>query len=196
MDIGCAYGPFLKAACEKGYNPFGTDISEDAIDYVKKELNFPATVAGFPNINTTDEFGHGEFDVVTMWYVIEHFKNLDTVLSKINSILKTGGIFAFSTPSGEGISALSNKEHFYRISPTDHYSVWEPSKANKILNKYGFKVVKIVSTGHHPERFPEIKKSGAKKDSLQWKLVEKKSRIKKLGDTVEIYCRKINDYEK
>ena len=196
LDIGCAYGPFLKAACEKGYNPFGTDISEDAIDYVKKELNFPATVAGFPNINTTDEFGHGEFDVVTMWYVIEHFKNLDTVLSKINSILKTGGIFAFSTPSGEGISALSDKEHFYKISPTDHYSVWEPSKANKILNKYGFKVVKIVSTGHHPERFPEIKKSGAKKDSFQWKFVEKKSRIKKLGDTVEIYCRKINDYEK
>ena len=37
---------------------------------------------------------------------------------------------------------------------------------------------------------------GAKKDSFQWKFVEKKSRIKKLGDTVEIYCRKINDYEK
>lgn len=196
LDIGCAYGPFLKAAQEKDYNPFGTDISEDAINYVKNELNFPATVAGFPEINTTDEFGHGKFDVVTMWYVIEHFKNLDTVLSKINSIVKIGGIFAFSTPSGEGISAVSDKDHFYQISPTDHFSVWEPSKANKILKKYGFKIVKIVSTGHHPERFPEIKKSGAKKDSIQWKIIEHKSHLKKLGDTVEIYCRKISEYEK
>ncbi|MCQ2589402.1 MAG: bifunctional glycosyltransferase/class I SAM-dependent methyltransferase [Treponema sp.] len=196
LDIGCAYGPFLKAASEKGYTPFGTDISEDAIEYVKKELQFPASVAGFPEINTEQAFGHAQFDVVTMWYVIEHFKNLDAVLSKVNKIVKNGGVFAFSTPSGEGVSAISDKDHFYQISPTDHYSVWEPGKANKALKKYGFKIVKVVSTGHHPERFPSIKKSGAQKGSLQWKAVDKYSKARKLGDTVEIYCRKISEYDK
>ena len=196
LDIGCAYGPFLQASYEKGFCPFGTDICDDAIDYVKKQLNFPAVTSCFPNINTLQEFGHEKFDVVTMWYVIEHFKNLDEVLIKVNQILKKGGIFAFSTPSAQGISALSDKNHFFNISPTDHYSVWERTKANNILKKYGFVVEKTVSTGHHPERFPVIKKSGAKKGSFQWKLIEKISRAKKLGDTVEIYCRKIVDYEK
>ena len=188
LDIGCAYGPFLDAANDSKMNVFGTDISEDAIQSVQNKLKFPAVCSAYPQINTEEEFGIQEFDVVTMWYVIEHFKDLDKVLRKTASIVKKGGVFAFSTPSGEGISAKSNKDLFYKQSPTDHFTIWEPSKANKILSKYGFKVVKIVSTGHHPERFPEIKKSGAKPGSLQWKLIDKKSHMQKLGDTVEIYC--------
>ena len=191
FDIGCAYGPFLSAASDSAFNSFGTDISDDAISYVQTKLKFPAVCSAFPEIDTAEEFGIAQFDVVTMWYVIEHFKDLGSVLRKVSSIVKKGGVFAFSTPSGEGISAVSNKDHFYQISPTDHYTIWEPSRASEILKQFGFKVVKIVSTGHHPERFPSIKNSNAKAGSARWIAVEKLSRLKKLGDTVEIYCRKI-----
>ncbi len=230
LDIGCAYGPFLSAALEYKMNVFGTDISQEAVDSVSQKLKIPAVCSSYPQINTDEEFGIQQFDVVTMWYVIEHFTDLDKVLRKTSSIVKKGGIFAFSTPSGEGISASSDKNHFYEISPSDHYTVWEPSKANKLLKKYGFKVVKIVSTGHHPERFPSIKKRIAdgttdvshqsdfakkgtidvshqechqqttnvshssakvKKGSFWWKTIDIVSHIKKLGDTVEIYCKKI-----
>lgn len=191
LDIGCAYGPFLSAAADYNMNPFGTDISEEAVAYVQKELHYPATCSVFPDFEADKEFGLAEFDVVTMWYVIEHFKNLDEVLRKVSSITKTGGIFAFSTPSGEGVSAVSDRNNFYKISPSDHFTIWEPSKAAMILKKYGFEVVKIVSTGHHPERFPSIKKRGTKKDSLSWKIIEMLSKYKKLGDTFEIYCKKI-----
>ncbi len=138
-----------------------------------------------------EDFGIMQFDAVTMWFVIEHFKNLGTVLKKVNSILKTGGIFAFSTPSGSGISAVTSMDNFCLNSPSDHFTIWEPKNAAKILRKFGFSVEKIVSTGHHPERFPAIKKSGAQRDSIQWKLTDQLSRRKKLGDTVEIYCKKI-----
>ena len=43
--------------------------------------------------------------------IIEHFKDLDSVLSKISELVKEGGIFAFATPSGEGISAKSDLDH-------------------------------------------------------------------------------------
>ncbi len=191
LDIGCAYGPFLAAAAEKGMNPFGTDISEDAISYVQQKLKYPAVCSAFPELDTAEEFGIAQFDIVTMWYVIEHFKDLGSVLRKVSSLVKKGGIFAFSTPSGEGISAKSDKDHFYQISPTDHYTIWEPSRADAILRRFGFKVERVVSTGHHPERFPEMKKSAAKPGSLKWKLLMARSHAKKLGDTVEIYCKKI-----
>ena len=191
LDIGCAYGPFLAAAADNGLNPFGTDIAEDAVTYVQQKLKYPAVCSAFPEIDTAEEFGISQFDVVTMWYVIEHFKDLGSVLRKVSSLVKKGGVFAFSTPSGEGISAVSDKDHFYEISPTDHYTVWEPGRADSILRKFGFKVERIVSTGHHPERFPSIKKSGAKPGSLKWKLTDALSRAKKLGDTVEIYCKKL-----
>lgn len=189
LDIGCAYGPFLAAASEKGLVPFGTDISQEAVDFVKKELHFPATCSNFPEIDTEKEFGISKFDIITMWYVIEHFKDLDSVLSKVKGLMKVNGIFAFSTPCGEGISAKSDKDNFYHNSPSDHYSVWEPSKAGKILKKYGFTIVKVISTGHHPERFPYIKKTGAKKGSIKWEFINKLSKAQKLGDTVEIYTK-------
>ncbi|MBO4533559.1 MAG: methyltransferase domain-containing protein [Treponema sp.] len=190
LDIGCAYGPSLAAAQENDLNPFGTDISEDAVQYVKNELHFPACCSAFPDMDSEKEFGISKFDSISMWYVIEHFKDLDSVLSKVSSIIRDGGIFAFATPSGEGVSAKSNPDNFYKISPTDHFSIWEPHRAQKILGRYGFEVVKIVSTGHHPERFPSIKDSNSDKDSMKWKLVDKYSRLMQLGDTVEIYCRK------
>ena len=190
LDIGCAYGPFLSAASDSGLNPFGTDISEDAVSYIKKHLHFPASCSAFPDIDTVSEFGISQFDAVTMWYVIEHFKDLDSVLNKVSSILKKGGIFAFSTPSGEGMSAKSDSDNFYQISPTDHFSIWEPSRAWKILQKYGFTVEKVISTGHHPERFPSIKKSNSQPGSLKWRYIDRISRLKNLGDTMEIYCRK------
>ena len=127
-----------------------------------------------------------------MWYVIEHFKDLDSVLKKVNEILKIGGTFAFSTPCGEGVSGKSDIHNFYQISPADHYTIWEITRAAPILEKYGFAIKKIVSTGHHPERFPIIKKTGAEKGSLLWKIVDKISHLRRLGDTVEIYCKKID----
>lgn len=191
LDIGCAYGPFLAAAQENNFNPFGTDISDDAVTYVQQKLKYPAVCSAFPAIDTAEEFSIAQFDVVTMWYVIEHFKDLGSVLRKVSSLVRKGGIFAFSTPSGEGISAVSDKDHFYEISPTDHYTIWEPSRAGTILKLFGFKIERIVSTGHHPERFPYIKKTGAQPGSLKWNLIDAMSHARGLGDTVEIYCRKI-----
>ncbi len=193
LDIGCAMGPFLDAANDAGWQVFGTDISKDAVEYVQRTLNFPAVCASFPEFNPEKEFGITQFDAVTMWYVIEHFQNLDNVLKAVSKIVKKDGIFAFSTPSASGVSSKYHRDNFFKQSPADHYTLWEPENAKLILRKYGFKVVKIVSTGHHPERFPFIQKHGYKKESLAFKLVNRMSHVMNLGDTFEIYCKKIND---
>ena len=164
LDIGCAFGPYLDAANDAGWQVFGTDISKEAVDYVQNTLHYPATSAKFPDFDPVEEFGVKNFDAVTMWYVIEHFQDLDSVLKGVSRILKTGGIFGFSTPSASGVSGRFNTQSFFQNSPSDHYTLWEPGRAASILKKYGFKLCKIVSTGHHPERFPNMK--GQKSTSL------------------------------
>ena len=192
LDIGCALGPFLDAANDSGWQVFGTDISEDAVNYVKTNLQYPAVRSVFPEIDVSAEFGVEQFDAVTMWFVIEHFQNVDSVLSAISKIVKPGGIFAFSTPSASGVSARYNTQSFFEQSPCDHYTLWEPSRTGAILRKYGFEVVQIVSTGIHPERFPSAKKKNLKEKSLEFGLLKFASRAFKLGDTFEVYCRKVN----
>lgn len=185
LDIGCAYGPFLAAAAQSGWRCYGTDISEDAVTYVRDTLGFQSVTAAYPDLDV-DELGSKTFGAVTMWYVIEHFEDLDAVLSKTAELLPSGGIFAFGTPAGHGVSKAYTPEKFFIQSPADHYSIWDKKSCRKILSKYGFRVVKIVSTGHHPERFPlkRVPESG----SFIYRLLDLFSRMRGLGDTFEVYC--------
>ena len=193
LDVGCAYGPFLSAAHDAGWNVFGTDISENAVEYVAETLQYKACKAAFPDIDTAKEFETEKFDALTMWYVIEHFQNLVPVLKKVNSLVKKGGIFAFSTPSASGVSAKFKKEKFFEQSPVDHYSLWQPELCSSILRKFGFKVEKIVSTGQHPERFPYYEKHEYKTKGFMYRLLSFYSSAAALGDTFEIYCVKVKD---
>ena len=127
-----------------------------------------------------------QFDALTMWFVIEHFQNLDAVLKGASKLVKTGGIFAFSTPSASGVSARFSPQKFFLQSPADHFTLWEPSRAASILRRYGFRVVKIVYTGHHPERFPKLAKSRAKPTSFRFSLFSAVSHFFGLGDTFEV----------
>lgn len=185
LDIGCAYGPFLAAAAQSGWRCYGTDISEDAVTYVRDTLGFQSVQAAYPSLNT-DELGSKSFGAVTMWFVIEHFEDLDAVLSKTAELLPEGGIFAFGTPAGHGVSMTYTPEKFFAQSPSDHYSIWDKKSCRKILSKYGFRVVRIVSTGHHAERFPLRKKPAA--GSLKFRMLTALSRMRHLGDTFEVYC--------
>ena len=191
LDIGCALGPFLDAANDSGWHVFGTDVARDAVEYVQNTLRYPALLASFPEADVAAEFGVDKFDAVTMWYVIEHFQNLDSVLKAVSKIVKKGGIFAFSTPSAAGVSGKYNTQTFFEQSPSDHYTLWEPKSAPSILKKYGFKVVRIVSTGIHPERFPSMRSKEINTSSFKYNMLKNISRLFNLGDTFEVYCRKV-----
>jgi 2-polyprenyl-3-methyl-5-hydroxy-6-metoxy-1,4-benzoquinol methylase len=109
-----------------------------------------------------------------MWYVIEHLTGLRAALAQVNALLEPGGVFAFSTPSFAGISRRKSLTAFLRNSPGDHWTIWDPRRCKKMLAAYGFKVKKIVVTGHHPERFNKMI-----------------SRVLGLGDTFECYAIKV-----
>ncbi|UTC58314.1 methyltransferase domain-containing protein [Treponema sp. OMZ 305] len=204
LDVGCAYGPFLAAAKESGWNPVGTDISAEAVHYVCKMLQLPACQAPFPvlparfpftvektfteqhNQSLSIPLESGGFSAVTMWFVIEHFQDLNSVLQKVSDLLIGGGIFAFSTPALSGVTGRWNRRLFFAQSPTDHYTIWDRRQAKKQLERYGFTVKKIVSIGHHPERFPHAAK--IKKGGFRWNILMLVSKLFKLGDSMELYA--------
>ena len=186
LDIGCAYGPFLAAAKEEGFSPTGIDPAQDAVKYVNEKLGIPAIHSMFP-VSLSDSF-----DVITLWYVIEHFKDCVSVLSEIKKLLKPNGILAFSTPSFSGISGRASLENFLSASPADHFTIWSPKMVKKALALCGFKVKKIVVIGHHPERFPVLEKLAKSKKGLVYSILLAYSKLFGLGDTFEVYAVKVD----
>jgi len=186
VDIGCAYGPFLDAAREAGLPGYGVDVSSGAVSYVRKKLGIPALCASFESV------ARGSLPrrirAITMWYVIEHFTGTDLVLRKAASLLPPGGVFAFSTPNGRGISGRLDPLRFLKNSPADHFTVFSPRGLRRLLSGYGLELRAVRVTGHHPERFPGILGRSADQHPGLYRLVRGMSKLFGLGDTFEAYA--------
>jgi 2-polyprenyl-3-methyl-5-hydroxy-6-metoxy-1,4-benzoquinol methylase len=193
LDVGCAYGPFLQAASEQGFRAHGLDVAGEAVRYVREELGIPCGEGDFSAEGGLEQIQGAElgFDIITMWYVIEHFRNCGAVLRRVNALLPRGGIFAFSTPNAAGISARRNRTRFLKNSPRDHHTVWRPRSTAGILRRYGFQLRRVAVTGHHGERFPWP--GALAPDSAIASGFSALSRLLRLGDTFEAYAVKQED---
>jgi len=190
LDIGCAYGPFLAAAKEEGFSPTGIDPAKDAVQHVNEKLGIRAIHSLFPVSDSS--FAPASFDVITLWYVLEHFHDCVTVLKEIKKLLKPNGILAFSTPSYTGVSGRHSLYKFLSVSPADHFTIWSPKMCKKALRLAGFKLKKIIVAGHHPERFPLPGKFTNSKKSPVYRLLLAVSKLFGLGDTFEVYAMNID----
>jgi 2-polyprenyl-3-methyl-5-hydroxy-6-metoxy-1,4-benzoquinol methylase len=183
LDIGCAYGPFLREARDAGFQAWGLEIAPEAVDYVNTELSGISARVGNIEEPSSEALFSEPFDVVSFWYVIEHMQRLDEVLPRVARMLNPGGMLCLATPCGRGISGLKDQEEFLRRSPEDHYSVWTRASARRILRRHGFGRIRFRSTGHHPERFPRLLCL-----LLPFSLRAGISRLFGLGDSIEIYA--------
>ena len=186
LDIGCAYGPFLDAAKDSGMPGYGVDVSADAVDYVRRNLRIPALCSAFEKVERRSL--PRRISVVTLWYVIEHFKDTDLALRKAASLLPHGGVLAFSTPNGRGISARRGCARFLEDSPADHFTIFSPRGLRTLLAGYGLELRRIRVTGHHPERFPGTIGRAAQRSGRAFRIIAAVSRLLRLGDTFEAYA--------
>jgi 2-polyprenyl-3-methyl-5-hydroxy-6-metoxy-1,4-benzoquinol methylase len=186
LDIGCAYGPFLQVAAESGMQPFGIDVSAEAVGYVTDTLKLPAWAGSVLDADPELMFGRKEFDIVALWYVIEHFSDLQSLMSRIAGWVRPGGVLAFATPNLMGVSGRRNRDTFLDQSPRDHHTILSPRSARNIISEHGFRVRRVVSTGHHPERYPSVRR---------WRLPGRAammhSRLFGMGDTFELYAERL-----
>jgi SAM-dependent methyltransferase len=184
LDIGCAYGAFLLSASRAGFEVLGLDPAEDAAAYVRDSLKLSALHGFFPG---GGEAGRAPFSVITLWYVIEHLRDPAAALEEARRLLGDGGVLAFSTPSFSGVSGKKSPASFLEKSPPDHWTIWRPGICRRILKFHGFRLKRIVVTGHHPERFPLLGRFCGTRGPA-YRLLLLISRIFGLGDTFEAYA--------
>lgn len=141
LDVGCFAGFFLELAKEKKWDTFGIEPSKWAKKIAEKK--------GVRIIGKTLEnskLPDGEFDVITLWDVIEHLPNPNQALKKIYSILKNNGIIAIGTPNIESVTARilrSRNHHLIRM----HVVLYGKKSIKKLLKKNGFEIIRFASYG-------------------------------------------------
>lgn len=182
LDLGSAMGFFIKECENSGYSAKGVEISKYAYDYSKSiGLNVS-------NCSLLDfDYEENKYDIITMWYVLEHIENLDTVINKIKYALKDGGLLALAMPSSFGFTGRFNKEHYYSIVPSDHSTEFCVGSIDIFLKSYGFEKVMSENKSVYIDRM-------LKKFNIDYKILKTKpfrklysfiARVFNLGDTFE-----------
>ncbi|HEX7184327.1 MAG TPA: class I SAM-dependent methyltransferase [Thermoanaerobaculia bacterium] len=145
LDVGCAYGWFLKAAGDAGMVPAGLE-PDPGIAAAAAGDGFQVWVGYFP-----DAVPPGEtFDVIAFNDVLEHIHDLDAVLSACRRLLRPGGLLVISSPDSRGflfrvsgpLARIGRKDLLHRLwqkgYPSPHLSYFNPGNLARLMRRHGF----------------------------------------------------------
>ncbi|OSA93193.1 UNVERIFIED_ORG: methyltransferase [Clostridium botulinum] len=149
LDIGCAMGFYLEYAQNCGWDVYGIEASEYAADYAKKLLK---TEDIFNNTIENIKFKDEQFDVITMWLVLEHMVNPVNTLLGMKKWLKPGGVIGIKVPNADGITFRSNLSKWIQQHPEDHMCDFTPDTLERIMNKCGYELLELETEGIYIDR--------------------------------------------
>ncbi len=134
LDVGAGTGDFLKVAKESAWKVQGMEPNTKARSLALEK--------GIVLKNSLDEFKGEQFDVVTLWHVLEHIPNLDETISILTDLVKPGGSLIIAVPNYKSFDATYYGNFWAAYDVPRH--LWHFSKiAIEELFSVNFKMEKI-----------------------------------------------------
>lgn len=141
LDVGCGTGGRLSRFARAGFAVRGMEIQPELVDYVRERLGFDADAGTLDTISYEDD----SFDIVTIYWVIEHLLDVGSVLDKIYAMLKPGGWMVAGVPLADSAQSrmLGRRWTQYCEAPR-HVAIPSQKGIQKATRASGFDEVKIV----------------------------------------------------
>ena len=139
LDIGCGTGDFLVEAAKKSWNVTGIEPSAKAQQLAKTKLKEQLQI--FTDI---DEIKNSNFDVITLWHVLEHVYDLDFFLKKLKTLLKPNGIIIVAVPNFKSYDAKHYKQFWAAYDVPRHLWHFSKKAISNIFLEIEMKVVKVL----------------------------------------------------
>ena len=134
LDVGASTGTFLAIFKEAGWETWGVEPSESAKVAKGKGIRMSRTTI------EKAKLPRNYFDVVILNHTLEHLKNPISVLKKVRTLLKKGGIVFIDVPNFGGLSARILGKRWPFITPEEHLFHFTPQTLRRTLDAAGFEV--------------------------------------------------------
>lgn len=156
IDVGCGIGYFLEVAKKRGWEVYGTEFTEEAVNICeKKGASMQLGVLNPSNYEAES------FDVVCSFEVIEHINNPREELDNFHKLLRKGGLVYCTTPNFNALERHQLGADWNVTTYPEHLSYYTPKTLKRVFTETGFKTKKVLATGISLTR---IKKSQGKSD--------------------------------
>lgn len=138
LDIGCAAGTFLLSMREvDGWHVTGVELSKDVAKLARERYDLDVFGGTLEEANFADK----QFDVITMWDVLEHVHDPTATLNEISRILKPDGLLLVRVPNLASWDAKLFDRHWAGFDAPRHLYVFTPQTVEQLLAQTGFDVL-------------------------------------------------------
>jgi len=155
LDVGAGTGDFLKVCKSSSWKVSGIEPSLNArkIAY-KKGVNLQENLSEFKNTN---------FDVITLWHVLEHVENLSEYILALHSLLADDGRLIIAVPNFKSDDANYYKEFWAAFDVPRHLWHFSQISISKLFSEVHMVVEKTIPMkfdGYYVSLLSEKYKSG------------------------------------
>lgn len=138
LDYGCGTGEFLNTCKLNGWNAYGVEPSEKARTKAKESK--------LSNIYTSlsDIDANIKYDVITLWHVLEHVPDFNSVIQKLSNRLNQNGTIVVAVPNYESYDAEHYKEFWAGFDVPRHLWHFSTESMRVILKNNSLTLQKII----------------------------------------------------
>lgn len=101
LDVGCGIGYFLEVAKERGWEVYGTEFTDNAVEICKSK-----GIIMHKGVVEPEMFEEGFFDVITSIEVVEHLWEPAKDIKMLNKYLRKGGVLYITTPNFDSMNRI------------------------------------------------------------------------------------------
>lgn len=136
LDIGTGLAYFPQQMKSKGWQVEGIEQDPEAREAATKRFDFvvnpPEELLKMENRN---------FDVISLWHVLEHVHNLEGYMTAIKNNLSDDGTLVIALPNAASPDAKHYGKFWAAYDVPRHLWHWSPNNFEIFANKYGFQLI-------------------------------------------------------
>ena len=136
LDVGAAAGAFVKAAKDRGWYAQGIEPCKFLVEWGIDNLGLKEVL----DCGTVDMVDNGEFNVVTLWDVIEHTTDPNGTIGEVAKRVENGGYAVINIPDISSIvpRLMGKSWPFYESA---HLYYFTPTSLDRLMQNHGFERV-------------------------------------------------------
>jgi 2-polyprenyl-3-methyl-5-hydroxy-6-metoxy-1,4-benzoquinol methylase len=138
LDVGCGTGEFLEVCKQDGWNIKGIEKNDRAR---KQAENFLGQKI---EKDLYDTGRGGEFQVITLWHVLEHLPALHDVMTHLKKILAVKGHLIIAVPNHQSYDAGKYEAYWAGYDIPRHLSHFNQKSLKTLARLHDFKLKNIL----------------------------------------------------
>jgi SAM-dependent methyltransferase len=139
LDFGSGKGQFLHQAQAAGWKVQGVETAKERAHFAREKYGLTVQTAFY----SSGAIGHGNFDVLTLFHVLEHLPDPLGLLSTLcESNLRPGGILVVEVPNLNSWQYSIAGDNWMHLDIPKHLSHWNEELLTEKVEALGFEKVK------------------------------------------------------